>query len=437
MLVVNAGKEGVRAMAASASASRAGAYLARGPTTLALWSVALGGCAAAAGVLSITAGRDEQGATVDAALVAWIILSYVGCGLMRWTRRPENRFGPLMIAAGFGPLLSRLSEVSATLPQTVGEVCRLLPIALFLHVFLAFPTGRLTAPGERVAGGWVLCRGAGVDMPGEGAGRGQPGQRVPPCGPPAVLWPTASSQAVLAQRGGGPAAGRDGAALPPPATTRPRSASARLRSWSTSIQSGPGDARPCFLPRWDWSLARVRDDPSAGITFAALGLAPIAVSLWHCSDARSRSGGEIADIGGGAERPSDARRPACCAGPGARRPLAWSSRYWLPEFGDRMSDHDGAGAELPEHQRRSHRPADRSGDEPGSQRWCPAGAGGGTASFSRRLRPQPGHRPRKRAARALSFEPGLEELDGLAVRAHRGRHARSVKRLERDLHYGA
>ena len=74
MLVVNAGKEGVRAMAASASASRAGAYLARGPTTLALWSVALGGCAAAAGVLSITAGRDEQGATVDAALVAWIIL---------------------------------------------------------------------------------------------------------------------------------------------------------------------------------------------------------------------------------------------------------------------------------------------------------------------------------------------------------------------------
>ena len=74
---------------------------------------------------------------------------YVGCGLIAWTRRPENRFGPLMIAAGFGPLLSRLSEVSATLPQTVGEVCRLLPIVLFLHVFLAYPSGALEGRFER------------------------------------------------------------------------------------------------------------------------------------------------------------------------------------------------------------------------------------------------------------------------------------------------
>jgi signal transduction histidine kinase len=136
-------------MAGSAVASRAGAYLARGPTTLVLWSVALGGCAAAAGVFWITVGLDEQGATVDAALVAWIILSYVGCGLVAWMRRPESRFGPLMIAAGFGPLLSRLAEVNASLPQTVGEVCRLLPVVLFLHVFLAYPSGVLEGRFER------------------------------------------------------------------------------------------------------------------------------------------------------------------------------------------------------------------------------------------------------------------------------------------------
>ena len=46
--------------------------------------------------------RGELGEPlVIAILIDWITLSYVLCGLVAWWRRPESRFGPLMIAAGF------------------------------------------------------------------------------------------------------------------------------------------------------------------------------------------------------------------------------------------------------------------------------------------------------------------------------------------------
>jgi len=87
---------------------------------------------------------------VHAALVGWIVVAYVLCGLIAWTLRPDSRFGPLMAAAGFAPLVSTLAVSSADLPYTVGEALRLLPVVLFLHVFLAYPTGRLRGLLERV-----------------------------------------------------------------------------------------------------------------------------------------------------------------------------------------------------------------------------------------------------------------------------------------------
>jgi signal transduction histidine kinase len=111
--------------------------------------IAVAGCAAAAAAFALSAGRDEPAPVVDAAIVAWITLSYVFCGLVAWSRRPQSKFGPLLIVAGFGPLLSRLSEVEADLPGTVGEICRLLPLVLFVHVFLAYPSGALERPSER------------------------------------------------------------------------------------------------------------------------------------------------------------------------------------------------------------------------------------------------------------------------------------------------
>ena len=82
-------------------------------------------------------------------LVTWITLAYVLCGLIAWSRRPQSAFGPLMVVAGFGPFLSRLSEVDADPLRAVGEICRLLPLVLFVHVFLAYPTGTIETRRER------------------------------------------------------------------------------------------------------------------------------------------------------------------------------------------------------------------------------------------------------------------------------------------------
>jgi hypothetical protein len=59
-------------------------------------------------------------------------------------------FGLLMIAAGFAPLLSKLSGLDGALPYTIGLLFRVMPAVLFLHVFLAYPTGRLERQRERV-----------------------------------------------------------------------------------------------------------------------------------------------------------------------------------------------------------------------------------------------------------------------------------------------
>ena len=137
-------------MAASVLAQRTDLPVTRPPRASVRWAVAIASCAAAASVFVISSEMEVPAPEVGAALVAWITLSYVACGLIAWSRRPESRFGPLMVAAGFGPLLSRVSELDASLPQTIGEPCRLLPIVLFLHVFLAYPSGRLEGGFERV-----------------------------------------------------------------------------------------------------------------------------------------------------------------------------------------------------------------------------------------------------------------------------------------------
>ena len=75
-----------------------------------------------------------------------------------------------MVAAGFAAFLSHLSWTSLALPYaidlpyTIGVAASLLPPVLFLHVFLAFPSGRLERGFERalVAAGYVTA--IGLDL---------------------------------------------------------------------------------------------------------------------------------------------------------------------------------------------------------------------------------------------------------------------------------
>jgi signal transduction histidine kinase len=81
-------------------------------------------------------------------LVWWVTLPYIFAGIVAWRRRPDSFFGPLMIIAGFVTQLSILQWTSQPLLNTVGQLCDLLVAAVWLHLFLAYPSGRLAGRPE-------------------------------------------------------------------------------------------------------------------------------------------------------------------------------------------------------------------------------------------------------------------------------------------------
>jgi signal transduction histidine kinase len=123
----------------------------RRPSAALLWTLALAGWAAAGVTVALAYGSDhlvDRG--LRAGLVVWVVVPYVAAGLIAWWRRPESRFGPLMVAAGFGFFISSLQWANSPLPYTIGLAFDLLPAILFVHVFLAFPSGRLKRRPEQV-----------------------------------------------------------------------------------------------------------------------------------------------------------------------------------------------------------------------------------------------------------------------------------------------
>jgi signal transduction histidine kinase len=134
------------------------------PRPLVLWAIAVAGCAGAAYSFAsalrnpaVAAGLGEP--LVIALLSNWLTVSYVLCGLFAWWRRPDSRFGPLMVAAGFANFVSTLSWTTNDLTFTLGQAFDLVPPVLFMHVFLAFPSGHLRGPLERglVAGAYFAA----------------------------------------------------------------------------------------------------------------------------------------------------------------------------------------------------------------------------------------------------------------------------------------
>jgi signal transduction histidine kinase len=122
-----------------------------GPKPVLLWILgfaALACCAVTAGLASVNEELYQPALRV--LLVYWITLPFIFGGIVAWRRRPDSAFGPLMILTGFATQLSMLQWTSQPLLNTVGQLCDLLVAALWLHVFLAYPTGRLAGRPERV-----------------------------------------------------------------------------------------------------------------------------------------------------------------------------------------------------------------------------------------------------------------------------------------------
>jgi hypothetical protein len=72
--------------------------------------------------------------------------------------------GVLMIAGGFASALSALGFAGYAIPHTIGLVFDILPAVIFLHVYLAFPDGRLRSPFERWLVGAAYASALGLQL---------------------------------------------------------------------------------------------------------------------------------------------------------------------------------------------------------------------------------------------------------------------------------
>jgi signal transduction histidine kinase len=140
---------------------------AHAPSADVVWAIALAGCVATAIATALALTSDHvETPGIQALLVGWIVLGYVVSGAVAWWRRPDSRFGPLMVAGGFTFFLSVLSWSNASVPYTIGIFFDLVPAAIYLHVYLAFPSGRLERPLERRLVGVAYFTALGLQLVG-------------------------------------------------------------------------------------------------------------------------------------------------------------------------------------------------------------------------------------------------------------------------------
>jgi signal transduction histidine kinase len=123
-----------------------------------LAGVALTVCTVALGLTNSDVSR------VQVVLLHWMSVPYIVAGLVAWWRRPDSRLGVLMVAGGFATGLSALQFAQLDVPYTVGATFDILPAALLLHVYLAFPDGRLKSGLEQALVGAAYTAAVGLQL---------------------------------------------------------------------------------------------------------------------------------------------------------------------------------------------------------------------------------------------------------------------------------
>jgi signal transduction histidine kinase len=76
--------------------------------------------------------------------------SFAGTGLYAWDRRPDNRVGPLMTAAGFTWFFQGLQASNNDAVFAIGSIFGAVPYAILVHLLLSFPSGRLDTRLQRL-----------------------------------------------------------------------------------------------------------------------------------------------------------------------------------------------------------------------------------------------------------------------------------------------
>jgi signal transduction histidine kinase len=263
---------------------------------------------------------------IHAGLVAWIVVSYVGCGLIAWSRRPESRFGPLMLAAGLAPALARLSDADFEPVRVVGEGLRLLPAVVFLHIFLAYPSGRLSRRFDRliVVSGYSVVFGLDLLRLVLGVGGADGGAVVQAQRGSVAIVGLAAVAALISRRR---------------ASGRPPRLSLELLIVCFALALVALVAGTLML-----SVGAPGTYPVRWVAFGLVGVAPLLLLVGHLRAKLARSAvGELLVELRREPEPAELEQALARAVGDPSLTLA----YWLPEFGT-YADPDGRAVTLPD-----------------------------------------------------------------------------------------
>jgi signal transduction histidine kinase len=90
--------------------------------------------------------RPSAAAVVDIVSV----VAFAVTGLVAWSRRPHNATGRLMVATAVALWAAGMQDDEIAVLRRVGALVDSLPLALLLHLLLAFPSGRVLGRAARV-----------------------------------------------------------------------------------------------------------------------------------------------------------------------------------------------------------------------------------------------------------------------------------------------
>ena len=393
------------------------------PSSATLLVVAVAGVAAAAISVFLAFASDHlDDPAVRAMLGIWITIPYIAAGLIAWWRRPDSRFGLLMIVAGFGTFLNLLTWANSIVLYSIGHAFDFVPPVLLIHLILTFPTGRLERALERwiVAAAYFLGVGlalvrlmlGGVDPPTLFQVVSDPGaalvvERIILLGLSALCLAGVGVLALRRRERGRP-----------------------LRRWvALLIDSFALGLLMIALLYMAGTFGWPAFETIRRLTFFVIGVAPFAFLIGLLQDrlARSSIGDLMVDLRKG---PSPGDVSAALAR--ALRDPSLTLAFWLPEFG-RYVDLDGQPVDTTAGAGRASTPIDRDGthvamlqhdaalrDEP--ELLAAVTAGAEMALDNARLQAELRARVDElRGSRARILEAGQQER----------------QRLERNLHDGA
>ena len=119
------------------------------------WALAASACAAAlsSGAEATLLARSSAASASQPDLFIAAAAAYMATGIVAWQRRPSNRTGVLMVAAGLSWLAAALAYTSGSVLVTAGDVLAAVPLAIVVHLLVAFPSGRLRSAADR----WLVA----------------------------------------------------------------------------------------------------------------------------------------------------------------------------------------------------------------------------------------------------------------------------------------